>query len=355
MCQFRNSQLSKEISDGKQRQFFYYGLPQNINSHNYPKQIAKYIIRNHSNENIDVIHAHTILPAGGAALEIAKKYNKPFIVTTHGADFYKCIPAISKLRKINQYKKKELILAREVLKKAKYVICVSNEFANDVNKFCPEANIKVIPNSYREDLFYPQNKLIIREELGIPLTKKILISVGNFVETKGHIYILKALPSIIEQHQDIMLILIGGGELKKKYRKICEQLNLTKYVKIMDRINHEKLALWYNAADMFVLPSLNETFGVVLLEALACGLPVIATKTSGPLQIIKDGINGLLVPIRNSSALSNAAKYLLSDKDLLKEMSERALQNINPKYTNTSEETITIYDEIIKQAKRKKY
>jgi glycosyltransferase involved in cell wall biosynthesis len=305
-------------------------------------------MQNHSVENIDIIHAHTVFPAGVAAKQIAEKYKKPFIITTHGADFYKCIPDISKLRKINPYSMKERNLVLEVLNNANNVICVSEGFARDVKDFSPKANVQVIPNDYSEELFFPQDKNMTREILGIPKSKRVILSVGNFVETKGHDYLIKAISSIVHHNPEIMLILIGGGELRKQYKRTCARLNLTKNVMILDKVNHENLANWYNAADIFVLPSINETFGIVLLEAAACGLPIIATNTAGPSQVIDDGVDGLIVTKKNVKELSDAILSLLSNENKLREIGNNALKNIPTKFAKTTDSIIDIYKRIMK-------
>ncbi|MDO9578467.1 MAG: glycosyltransferase [Candidatus Cloacimonadales bacterium] len=350
---YRESELS-QIVPGRDK-IFYPGLPKDILKCIYPKILYSQIRNLYKNKEFDIIHAHTLLPSGYVAYKLSKLRNVPYIVTTHGADFYKCISHVSKLRNIKPYCNKEISMVREVLQNANSIICVSNKFAEDVSTFCPNAKIQIIPNDYRSDIFFPQDKLLCRKELRIPNNKKIIISVGNFVEVKGHKYILQALPAIIDKHKDILLLLIGGGELKKKYIKTCEQLNLKKHVRIMDRLKHEELAIWYNIADIFVLPSVNETFGVVLLEALACGLPVIATSTSGPSQIISDSIDGLFVPIKNSNAISETVNYLFSNEETLKKMSKNALQNIQNKYSNVTKKIICVYKTSIKSTENNLY
>jgi glycosyltransferase involved in cell wall biosynthesis len=335
------------------KEIFYPGLPKNVLRCLYTIILAKQIWIIYHKKKFDLIHAHTILPSGYAALQFSKSKKIPFIVTTHGADFYRCIPEMSKLRRTKPYSNKEINMVRSVLNEANRVICVSDNFARDVKLKFPEANVTVVPNGYRSDIFYPLDKKDLREKLHLGLEAKIIISVGSFINVKGHEYLLKAMPAIIERNENAILILIGGGILKSKYQQMCRNLGISKNVFLYEKVKHTDLAIWYNAADIFVLPSLNETFGLVVLEAMACGLPVAATQTAGPLQIIEDGVNGKLIPVENAKSISKCVNSILADNTEYSFIRKNALETAKH-YQTVDLQIYNIYKTILSKQKKNK-
>ncbi|MCD4704642.1 glycosyltransferase [bacterium] len=338
--------LAQKVPDSMKT--YYPGLPKYLFESIYPEILywqLKYLYRK---SKFDLIHAHKILPTGYAAMRLADKLGIPFIVTTHGSDFYKYIPEIAQIRKTKPYSKQERKKVQKVLLKANKIICVSLKFSNDIQKFFPEANVEIIQNSYRSDIFFQSDRNYARNQLRLPHKQKIILSVGNFVTTKGHEYLIKSMLEIKDQFPEARLVLIGGGPLKNKYIQLCNELGISNIVTIIDLVKQDKLPLWYNSSDVFVLSSLDEAFGIALVEAMACGIPAIATNTHGPIEIIQDGIDGFIIPSRDQGNIAKKVNELLSNNSVYDKMSKNAAQNMKKKYSKKNLEIINMYRQVIK-------
>lgn len=135
--------------------------------------------------------------------------------------------------------------------------------------------------------------------------------VGPLIQRKGIEYLIKAMPGIISECGKTILLIVGEGN-QEYLEKIAISLNVSDSVVFEGFVPEDKLSMYYNSCDIFVLPSLQEGFGMVMAEAMACGKPVIATNTSAIPEVLGDA--GLTVPPRDSRALSEAVITLLKDK-----------------------------------------
>jgi len=178
----------------------------------------------------------------------------------------------------------------------------------------------------------------------LPLQGPInIISAGRFVEKKGFIYSIHAIAQLIKKNPRIRYIIIGSGGLKIKYQKLIEELNICDKVQIQDWHTHEEYINILNKAHIFILPSVtarnNNKEGIanVLKEAMAIGLPVIATHHSGNSELIQNGISGLLVPERNSTALRQAIEYLLNNSNKWLSMQLAAAHTVHQKFEKEKE------------------
>ena len=125
----------KEIQSQKKHLTFFPGLPKNFLSHYYPVWISKILINKYRGEKFNLIHAHTLLPSGFVAYKLSKKWRIPFIVTSHGMDFYRCLPDVNKYRHAKQYNYKNLKKANIVLSKSNYIIAVSNNYSKQISEY----------------------------------------------------------------------------------------------------------------------------------------------------------------------------------------------------------------------------
>ena len=163
--------------------------------------------------------------------------------------------------------------------------------------------------------------------------KKILC-VGNYVPRKGILYLIEAFAQI-EKH-GFTLHLVGNRKNNSRYyyklNHAVERLQLTKSVVFHDGANQENIKQLYASADIFVLPSFKETFGIVFLEAMHHGLPIVTTNVSAMPELIEEGKNGLLVPSGNSQALANAILKLVENPDLIEKMGENNRKKVATSY-----------------------
>ncbi len=129
--------------------------------------------------------------------------------------------------------------------------------------------------------------------------------------------------------ENAVLVVIGDGEGRPKYQHLAKSLGLDERIVFLGSINHRALPDFYRASDVFVLPSTStENASLAILEAMATGLPVIATRVGGTRQLIDDGVNGLLVPPMNARVLANRVNLLLGNPDLCNEIGSNAYRSI---------------------------
>lgn len=346
--EIRNAKFSKHIPDELYNVTLYPGLPKNILFEYYADLITIQLSTFAKNNNFDLIHAHALYPSGYVAYKLSKKYKIPFIVTTHGMDFYQCLPNVSENTRGKQYSSIILKKINKVLLNAEQIITVSKKFKKDVLDYNPNAKVITIENGYYKELFKTGSKTKARQKLGLSKNDKILLSVGYFVKKKGHKYLIEAMIKIIQNFPNTKLYLVGCGMLKNEYLKMIKSFKLEDHIFLVDNVSQQKLTSWYQAADIFVFPSLDEPFGVALIEAMACGIPTIATKTQGPSQIIHHNEDGILIPIKDTKAIVDNVCGLFNNPTKLNEIGQIASKNILPTYGYKEKEIINLYFEILR-------
>lgn len=158
----------------------------------------------------------------------------------------------------------------------------------------------------------------IREELGILDEEPVIGTVGRLVPIKGHEYMIKAFALLMNEYDNLWLILVGDGSMRDYLENLCKDL------KIKDRVVftgwRSNVPDFLSLFDIFVLPSLNEGMGRVLVEAMAAGRPIVASNVGGIPDMVKDGQNGLLVPAADVKALANGIDFLLTNPEKRTEM-----------------------------------
>ncbi len=242
----------------------------------------------------DLVHAHFVWPNGFVGAKLKEEYGIPFVVTAHGYDIYD-LP-------FRDAEWKERIEA--ILNAAEAIITVSNSNRECIKKLDVTTPVEVIPNGFRHDQFHPMQMEMCRRTLGLPVERKIILSVGNLVEVKGHTYLIDAMSEVVRKRKDVLCLIIGRGELRHRLEKKVSSLGLEQYVRLVGGKSHDEIPLWMNASDIFVLPSLRESFGIVQIEAMACGKPVVATRNGGSEEIVTPGDAGLLCDAGNPQGLA---------------------------------------------------
>jgi len=235
----------------------------------------------------DLLDAHYIYPDGLAAVLLAKAFRKPVVLSARGTD-------------INAFITFPLIRGWIIyaLRNCDHIIAVSKALKNVMVRAGIDARkIDVVPNGVDIEKFRPISKTKARAMLGLPQRSTILLSVGNLKPVKGFQYLLPALGKIkiSPNEMDMRLYIVGYGRYRGRLEQQIAQLGLQDRVKLVGRIPHQQLYQWYSAADLFCLASSNEGWPNVVLESLACGLPVVATAVGGVPEIINSEEYGLLL------------------------------------------------------------
>ena len=200
----------------------------------------------------------------------------------------------------------------------------------DLNLFCKDSSKKNNSTNIRCSHIFDDNTVLIG-------------TVAAFFARKGHEYLLGAASKIIDKHPNTKFIFIGEGSLILEMKKRAQELGLSKNVEFLGFI--ENVLPYYSIFDIFVLPSLGEGMPLTLLEAMAMGVPVVATAVDGSKELVLDGETGLLVPSQNVMALAKAIEYMIENPEKAKEMGNAGRKRIRNKYSlqRNIEETINIY------------
>ena len=252
-------------------------------------------------EDIDIIHGHYLFPAGAAAVEVGKEHGIKTYVTAHGSDMFEL------------YKKQPLMRStiKKVLRDADGVFAVSNALRHEIIATGVKGiagKTKLSWNSVDIDKFSAKENDSFKKENKLE-DKPIVLFVGNLIKRKNVDSLLEAKKIA---HSDYYLVIVGDGPQFKKLMKKVEDENIRDVIFTGSRNDVENII---PSCDLLVLPSLSESFGLVLIEALACGKPVIGSNVGGITEIINDDV-GLLVDPNKVSSIASAIDRLVNDEDL---------------------------------------
>lgn len=232
------------------------------------------------NIHFDIIHAHFTWPSAYIGVKLKKIFGTPVVVTIHeNTDWF--------YKEVNM----NYPLLNCAWKNADALIRVNKKDVPVLKKF--NENSFSIPNCFSQN-FKPLDQNKCRDKLNLPCDKKIIFSLGWLVERKGFEYLIESMSIIGKQRSDVLCFIGGSGPLKSKLQRKIDNLNLTEKIKLIGFVPDKLLPIWMNACDVFVLPSLSESFGIVLIEAMACGKPVVSTRNGGSEEVIVSEDYGLI-------------------------------------------------------------
>jgi len=254
----------------------------------------------------DVIHAHYVFPTGFIGLICHWLTGRPLVITAHGSDVYNLASKNKRVFRVSRF----------VLRRASAVIAVSRDIRDElVDEFgVDEEKIHIINMGVDTSIFRPMDKEECRRRLGLPLDKRIVLFVGNIIPLKGVLYLIESLEHV--KFDDVQCIILGAPVDREYFDTVKNRLNeIDADVRFFDAVPYSEVAVWMNAADVFVLPSNEEAFGLVALEALACGTPTIATAVGGLKEFIRDSETGYSVPIGDALAIADKINHVLDPEN----------------------------------------
>ncbi|MEH7504221.1 glycosyltransferase [Neobacillus drentensis] len=235
----------------------------------------------------DVIHAHSCLWGGWAAAKIAQEENIPLVITEHSSKLIRGL--------IKPYEKKEII---KTLNQTDKVISVGPSLKEELAKYT-DKNVYEIPNIVDCESFQNINNNSLSK------SKRFrFFSLAFLTPNKGMDVLLKSFAKAFK-NKDVELLIGGEGEQKEKLKGLTQDLGLEPQIEFLGALDRKQVIQQMHECDAFILASRFETFGVVFIEALASGKPIIATKCGGPDSIVNEK-NGLMVPVDDIDKLSNA-------------------------------------------------
>lgn len=245
----------------------------------------------------DVIDAHYLYPDGVAAATLASRLQRPFVVTARGSDVNLIAQMAGPRRRIVS-----------ALACASRVITVSQALKRGlVDIGVDEAAIEVLRNGVDMDVFKPVERELARARLGAG-DSPLVASVGNLVPEKGHDLVLRA----AKQIPSARVLVVGRGPEEGRLRALGRSLGMSQRIQIIDNVPQQELASIYSAADVLALGSEREGWPNVLLEAIACGTPVVATAVGGVTEIVTSPVAGEVVAEPDEAAFAAALQRVLA-------------------------------------------
>ncbi len=247
-----------------------------------------------SGRDFDLIDAHYFYPDGVAAAFLARQLGKPFVITARGTD----------INLIPEYRIPRKMILWAASQAAGLITVSSALKARLVELGVDPEKITVLRNGVDLERFSPMEKAAQRSELNLP--SPLLLSVGNLIESKGHDLVIRSLSLMPEMH----LAIIGEGPERESLQILSSSLGVENRVTFLGSLPQNELPRYYSAADALVLASSREGWANVLLEAMACGTPAIATRVGGNPEVIASPDAGMLIDERTPEAIAEAANKL---------------------------------------------
>jgi glycosyltransferase involved in cell wall biosynthesis len=303
-----------------------------------PEFVAAFFNFQHQQRTIyHIIHTNYWLSAW-VGMAIKKRQLVKHLHTYHslGAIKYKSvntIPLIASTR---------LNVEKQCLETADMVVATSPQEKEHMRSLVSQkGNITVIPCGTDIERFGRVSQEEGRAKLGIASEEKVILYVGRFDHRKGIETLVRAVGRReVRQHQNLKLIIAGGstpgqsdGQERERIAAIVRELGLENLTIFAGRVEHSELAYYYAAADICVVPSHYEPFGLVAIEAMASGTPVVASEVGGLKYTVLDEVTGLLAPPQDEAGFANAIDLILSDAQWRKQLGQNARERVESKFS----------------------
>ena len=292
----------------------------------FTASILEYV--EHNGLKYDLVHSHYWLSAV-VARELAARWDVPTVHMAHTLGLVKREVADEDPDAESDIR---VEIERRAVRRSDGLVAASEIEASELLRLydADPAKLSIVPCGVDTDVFRPIRQVDAREALGRDQCERLMLFVGRIEQIKGIDVLLDALGLLFKRRPDlrgnVCLVVVGGAldpgddapetEKIQELRRLVHEHRMEDSVDFIGSIDQPRLALWYSAADLCAVPSLTESFGLVALEAMACGTPVVATRVGGLQTVVEDGESGLLVPPGDHAALAEAIEQLLMDHRL---------------------------------------
>ncbi|OZT12362.1 N-acetyl-alpha-D-glucosaminyl L-malate synthase BshA [Priestia aryabhattai] len=284
-------------------------------------------------EELDLIHAHYAIPHAVCAF-LAKQMVSPnlkIVTTLHGTD----ITVLGEDASLTE-------LIKFAIEKSDCVTAVSDALIEQTNQLIsPDKDICTVYNFIDEREYYRKDVGNLKQDYGILEDEKVIIHVSNFRQVKRVQDVVHAFKRIHERVPS-KLLLVGDGPDMRNVSQLVKELELEGAVLFLGK--QDNVAELYSISDLKLLFSEKESFGLVLLEAMACGVPCIGTRIGGIPEVIEDGVTGYICELGDVETAADKAVQLLSNQQLHQQISRGALQAVNQKFHST--EIVNQYEQL---------
>jgi glycogen(starch) synthase len=296
---------------------------------------------------VHVLHAHDWLVAH-AAIALKHAYRIPLVATIHATEYGRhqghIPPGMSKI--IHQV---EWWLTYESVR----TIACSNYMRDEVVRIfeLPEDKTTVIPNGIEYDLFRMDTDTERIRKQFIEPDSRMIFFVGRLVYEKGVQTVIEAMPKVLEEFPDLRFLVAGTGPHVRALQVMIDEFGMSEKIKLLGFVEADKLVKFYKCADITVVPSIYEPFGMVVLEAMVAGCPVIVADTGGLKEIVVHEETGLCFKPNDPESLAQAMIRVLRDESLAQQLTSDAHRFIGEKYNweRIARHTMDVYERSIKE------
>ena len=311
--------------------------------------------------NADVYEAHAV-----SGYKLPKALNKhgikkPFIHTIHGvlADEYEQAKKNKyqsfRDRIANYFMDRLAKLEEETAQNAMLIVTISNYSLEKIKQFykVDEAKVRIVPNGVDIEKFQPlADRETAKRKFGLT-DEPCVLFVGSLIPRKGLPFLVKAAKQIVKEKTNIKFLIVGEGPLRNQLNNSLKKANLSGNFKFLGNLKDDKLQAVYNCADVFALPSIQEGQGIVLFEAQACAIPVVAFNIGGVNEAVRNGETGLLVKAGNTDEFADALLKLISDKSLQEKMGNAGRRFVIGNFTwdICAQKMLNVYSEALGRGK----
>ena len=315
---------------------FRYWLPRSKGFFHGP--IIKTVLRREMNENkFDIIHAHQVYPAGYWAVSSLASFKNTMVITAQGDDV-QVEPEYNYGKRLNKHIDRK---TRWTLKEGRHFTAVSSSLKDEMVALgAAGGSVRVIPNGVDLALFSRQN--VFESE------RSYLFSMGRLIFKKGYDLLIEAFAKITISNHNIDLIIAGKGDEERNLTDLVIKSGLEDRVKFVGFVKGDEKISLLKGCKFFICPSRREALGVVNIEALAAGKPVVAFNVDGIPDLIKHGKNGLLAKPEDSDDLASKIQILLRDEKLRERMKRQALRMVKKyDWLEIARQYESLYEEMI--------
>lgn len=290
-----------------------------------------------------ILHAYDATPDGYASLLLQRRYNLPLVCSLLGAD----------INVYPDYKPLTRRLTQKVIEEADQLVAVSRDLKESAEVLAqPKREIRVIYMGCDTEAFRPDEaaRERIRRLWGIPPQEKIILFVGRLVEAKGIFELLEAFSRLQTQPSKTHLMLLGDDRDRLRLENRVKQNGLNDVVHFVGVRPHSEMPSWMNAADLLALPSHGEGLPNAIVEAMACGIPVVVTNVGGIPEVVEDNKSGFLIEKGDIDSLTAVIEDLLKDEEKRKEMGAYGRSVIEQSFSwqKSAKALRGLYDEILR-------
>lgn len=303
--------------------------------------------------NLEIYHAHHTIPTGFVAIIVSKFLRIPVVITAHLMDITTHGADAGPLENIVDFES-NFIFKRLItfsLNSANKIIAVSEDLAGRIRKIGINNDLMVLRNAVDIGRFKPRKNVELRYEYGIADDEILILFIGHLEPFKGVFELITAFNEVNKSDSKTKLMLIGEGQQKQEVQKEISRFSLDDSVIFTGKVSPETIERYYQMADIFTLPSYTEGLPLVVIEAMACGLPVVVSTVGGIPELIEDSVNGYLIPPKNYEKLAEKLNSLVADEKLRAKFGEKALQTVDDEFNINKkvDKLKDIYADLIKQ------